>query len=73
MSEIVRELIDHHGLSEAEIEKRLGMEAEEIEWLYDNAPIPARAGQGKDFAKGWMPKRGHDVRDKSNDTEGRNR
>lgn len=53
MADIVRDLKDNHGLTDAEIQQRLGMEDEEIERLYDRAGMPKRAGKG--FGKGWVP------------------
>ena len=55
MSAIVRDL-QGSGLSQEEIEKRLGMEDEEVSRLTDARPSPEHAG--KDFfGKGWVPVR----------------
>lgn len=54
MADIVRTLHDDDGLSFEEIERRLGMEAEEVERLYDNADMRARGG-AEDFGRGWEP------------------
>lgn len=52
MAAIVRELLDG-GLPRAEVERRLGMEDEEVERLVTRAPAPERLGRG--FGKGWTP------------------
>lgn len=54
MADIVRELVDGHGLDFAEIERRLQMEDEEVDRLYDASGMPTRAGQ-PEFNKGWKP------------------
>jgi ParB-like chromosome segregation protein Spo0J len=56
MAKIVRELIDAHGLTEAELVTRLGMEEEEVERLYDRAPSPEKVARTKEtFSAGWVP------------------
>lgn len=53
MSNIVRTLQDS-GLSQPEIEARLGMEDEEVLRLGDVRPSPEHAGKDS-FGKGWVP------------------
>lgn len=53
MADIVLALLDA-GMDRAEIERRLGMEAEEIDRLSDQRGMPTRGGVG-DFGKGWTP------------------
>lgn len=53
MSNIVRDL-QSNGLSQSEIEARLGMEDEEVERLSDVRPSPEQAGKDS-FGKGWVP------------------
>jgi ParB-like chromosome segregation protein Spo0J len=55
MGEIVRTLRDA-GLTEEEVERRLGMEAEERERLEDLRTSPAAAGK-ESFGRGWVPTR----------------
>ena len=54
MAEIVADLKDRYGLSDAEIERRLGMEPEEIDRLYDRGTMVER-GSKDTFSKGWVP------------------
>ena len=54
MAEIVRSLVDDGGLSYDEIRKRLGMEREEIERLYDRGGMTER-GSADEFTKAWEP------------------
>ncbi len=53
MSSIVRELIAQ-GLTDEEIERRLGMEDEELVRLVDMRGSPDQAGKDS-FGKGWTP------------------
>lgn len=53
MGEIVRGLRDA-GLSEEDVERRLGMEPEERERLEDTRGSPTAAGKD-DFGQGWVP------------------
>ena len=54
MADIVRDLKDNSGLSEAEIMSRLCMEDEEVERLYDTGGMLKR-GRSEGFNKGWEP------------------
>lgn len=54
MSKIVTVLVES-GVSYADIEKRLGMEKEEISRLHDHGKMTKRAA-AKEFNKGWVPK-----------------
>ena len=54
MADIVRDLIDDEGLSRDEVKKRLGMELEEIERLYDRGGMTER-GSADEFTKAWAP------------------
>ena len=54
MTNIVREMKDKHGYSDEKIQELLGMEDEEIERLYDFAPMTDK-GSGEEFSKGWVP------------------
>jgi len=56
MADIVRELIDKHGLSEENVMNLLGMEDEEVERLYDASGMPNREG-ADEMGKGWIPDR----------------
>lgn len=51
MAEIVRSMV-HDGLERDEIQRRLGMEDEEVDRLLDRAGMPA---QGTGFGKSWKP------------------
>jgi ParB-like chromosome segregation protein Spo0J len=58
MAKIVRELVDLHGMKREAVCDRLGMEAEEVERLYDQAGMPEKIGRTTDqFNKGWVPSR----------------
>jgi len=58
MAEIVRQLVDQHGLTSGALEERLGMESEEVERLYDSAGMPERvAREKKEFSPGWIPRK----------------
>jgi ParB-like chromosome segregation protein Spo0J len=52
MAAIVRAMIDD-GIAVEEIERRLGMEDEEVVRLNDRAGMPAKSPAG--FGKGWIP------------------
>ena len=54
MTSIVRKMRDDHGYSDEKIIKMLGMEKEEIERLYDFAPMTEKGSQ-EEFSKGWVP------------------
>lgn len=54
MADIVRELVDNHGMAFDEVMKRLGMDDEEVERLYDTGGMTKR-GSAEGFAKGWIP------------------
>ena len=53
MADIVTSLKDEHGLSDSEVQQKLGMDIEEVERLYDNSGMPIRASD-EDFNKGWV-------------------
>ena len=57
MAEIVRELIDEHKVDRAEIQKRLGMEDEEVNRLYDQAGM-VEHGSSDHFGQAWVPDKG---------------
>ena len=58
MADIVRQMIDEQGLTEADVMRRCGMEREEVVRLYDRGGMTERGTIGKDsFSKGWTPKR----------------
>lgn len=54
MAEIVRELVDEEGLPAEQIATRLGMEAEEVDRLYDRGGMKVR-GRGEGYGKAWEP------------------
>lgn len=54
MADIVRELVDEQGLSFEEVGRRLGMEHEEVDRLYDRSGMGERGGAA-DFGRGWVP------------------
>ena len=54
MADIVTSLKDDHGLSDEQVKKKLGMDTEEVERLYDTRGMPVR-GSDDDFNKGWTP------------------
>lgn len=54
MSSFINRLIDEEKLSSEEIQKRLGMEDEEVDRLYDDRGLPKRIGR-EEFGKGWVP------------------
>lgn len=54
MADIVRELIDEQGLSFEEVGRRLGMEIEEVDRLYDRGGMTER-GSRAELSKGWVP------------------
>jgi ParB-like chromosome segregation protein Spo0J len=56
MAEIVRRMVDD-GVPEREIQKRLGMEREEVARLVNRAGMPAQAGGGG-FNRAWVPGKG---------------
>lgn len=55
MADIVRALLEEHGLSPVDLERRLSMEPEEVTRLVDRAGPP---GQHVDraFSSGWIPR-----------------
>jgi hypothetical protein len=53
MAEIVRRMVAD-GVPEREIQKRLGMEREEVTRLINRAGMPAQAGGGS-FNRAWIP------------------
>ncbi len=55
LSEIVRALMEQ-GLAREDIERRLGMESEEVERLTDLRGSPETAGKDS-FGRGWVPTR----------------
>lgn len=55
MADIVSALITEHGLSPADVMRRLGMEDEEVERLTDRRGMPVRGGSGGEFGAGWVP------------------
>lgn len=55
IADIVREMIDIHKLPMQEVMKRLQMEEEEVERLYDRAGMKKR-GRQDNFNNGWVPK-----------------
>lgn len=54
MAEIVRDLIDDKGVPREEVARRLQMEEEEVERLYDARGMNER-GAGEGFNAGWVP------------------
>lgn len=53
MAEIVRRMVDD-GVPGREIQKRLGMESEEVTRLINRSGMPAQAGAGG-FNRAWIP------------------
>ena len=53
MADIVTSLKEEHGLSNTEVQQKLGMDTEEVERLYDNSGMPVR-GSEEEFGKGWV-------------------
>jgi hypothetical protein len=56
MAEIVRQMVAD-GVPEREIQKRLGMEREEVVRLVNRAGMPTQAGGGG-FNRAWVPGEG---------------
>lgn len=54
MADIVTDLLDEHGLEIDEVERRLGMEFEEVDRLHDRGAMPKRGGQDG-FGQAWAP------------------
>lgn len=54
MAEIVRAMMDEHGLTPAGLTHVLGMEEEEIERLYDRGGMTER-GSTPALGRGWVP------------------
>lgn len=54
MADIVAALVDDMGLGAEEVAARLGMEAEEVERLYQRGSMIER-GAGTELGKGWVP------------------
>ena len=54
MAALVQDLIDAQGVSKGDVQKRLGMEREEVERLYDRGGMIER-GSAEDFHKAWIP------------------
>jgi hypothetical protein len=54
MADIVATLCLELGCTPAELERRLGMEDEEVERLLDRGNMVKR-GRAADFGKGWVP------------------
>lgn len=54
MARIAGELIEM-GISETELQERLGMDEEEVERLLDNSGMTVRVGSKVDFGKSWKP------------------
>lgn len=54
MSDIVRVMIDEHGLTRKQVADSMGMEREEVERLYDVSGMAERAGVDE-FSKAWVP------------------
>lgn len=54
MSKLMGRLVDDLKLTPEVLKKRLGMEDEEVDRLYDNSGMPVR-GSRKDFGAGWIP------------------
>jgi len=52
MAEIVRSMVDE-GVSPKEIERRLGMDKEEVVRLVDRSGMPQKVGNG--FGQSWVP------------------
>lgn len=55
MAEIVRQLIEQHGMAAEDIEAALEMEDEEVERLYDRGGMVKR-GAAATFGNGWVPR-----------------
>lgn len=54
MADIVRCLIDEHGVPKEKVQTQLGMEREEVNRLYDVGGMPSR-GSKHAFNRGWVP------------------
>lgn len=54
MADIVRDLKDKHAMSDEDVCRRLGMEPEELERLYDASGMTKR-GSKDQFGTGWVP------------------
>lgn len=57
MSDLIISLIDDDNVSVKDVCKRLGMETEEVERLYEKGKMTKR-GRGKELSKGWVPDNG---------------
>lgn len=55
MANIVGILVDQMQLPEAEIMRRLGMEAEEVKRLYERGNMLKRGSNANGFNNGWVP------------------
>ena len=56
MSDLVRELIDEHGLSVAAIAQEIGATKEEVELLNAGNIFKARKLEGRDYSRAWEPR-----------------
>lgn len=54
MADIVVQLVDELGVPREEVCRRLGMELEEVDRLYQRGSMVER-GAGAEFGKGWVP------------------
>ena len=54
MADMVRNLMDHHGLEDSDLIDLLGMDIDEIERLYDQAGMPEKNAD-HEFNRGWVP------------------
>ncbi len=57
MADIVRRMVDE-GVPERTIQKRLGMEREEVQRLVNRAGMPTQVGRGRGLNKAWVPRKG---------------
>ncbi len=55
MADIVRDLVDDHGVDPAQLEDLLQMDFEEVDRLYDRGDMTKR-GASAEFNKGWVPR-----------------
>lgn len=54
MADIVETLVNEHGVTEAEVSRRLGMDSEEVERLLDHG-VMVKRGAADEIGKAWEP------------------
>jgi hypothetical protein len=55
MSDLVRELIDDHGLPPAKVAEEMGMTLDEVALLHSTGIFKARKLEGRPYSRAWVP------------------